>query len=352
MIELNGVRDALATLTDAPPRFFRVPGCVTLLGDETALEDGFALTLAGDRAVVVAYAPRADDAVNVLVDGRADPRAADLGRSFGTAAGADIAMHGTIPAGLGTATIAAYEVGVALALLADREAAAAALAAGPGRGRRPAHATSLYAERDNALLIDARTAVASAVPLVASEVAILLCDPHVRDDDRGLRAAARLAACEEGAAILREGLPKVRTLRDVSLADFVRDADRLPAALQPRVRHIVTENVRVLQAVAALRAKDFAALGGHLNASHESLRDDFAVGAPELDVLATAARSVRGVYGARMTATDGGGAVIVLARRDAVPSLRTQLATTARMALGRDPFVVEVRPLAGAQPIG
>jgi galactokinase len=351
VIELNGVRDALAELTAIPPRFFRVPGCVTLLGDETAPADGFALTVACDRAVVVAYAPREDGEVHVLVDGLADARYADLGRAFGTA-GADIAMRAAIPAGLGTATVAAYEVGVALALLGDREAAAAALAGGPGRARRPAHATSLYAERDNALLIDARTAVASAVPLEASEVAILLCDPHLRDEDRGLRAAARLAACEEAAAILREELPKVRTLRDVSLADFVRNADRLPAALQPRVRHIVTENVRVLQAVAALRAKDFAALGGHLNDSHESLRDDFAVGAPELDVLAAAARSVRGVYGARMTATDGGGAVIVLARREAVPSLRTQLATTARTTLGRDPGFVDVRPLAGAQPIG
>jgi galactokinase len=241
---------------------------------------------------------------------------------------------------------------VALAVLADRDAAAQALAAGPGRAHRPAHATSLFAERDNALLVDARTAVASPVPLDTSEVAIVLCDPHLRDDDRSLRAAARLAACEEAAAILREQLPKVRTLRDVSLADFVRNAERLPKGLQPRVRHIVTENVRVLQAVAALRANDFAAIGGHLNDSHESLRDDFAVGAPELDVLAAAARSVRGVYGARMTATDGGGAVLALARRDALPNLRAQLATTARTALSRDPALLDVRPLGGAQPIG
>jgi len=352
MIELNGVRDALASLTAVPARFFRVPGCVTLLGDETPRAEGFALTLACDRAVVVAYAPRDDDAVHALVDGRPDERYAELGRSFGAPGGADIAMRGTIPAGLGAATAAAYEVGVALAVLADRDAAAQALAAGNGRANRPAHATSIYAERGNALLVDARTALASPVPLDLDEVAILLCDPHLRDEDRSLRAAARLAACEEAAAILREGLPKVRTLRDVSLADFVRSADRLPPGLQPRVRHIVTENVRVLQAVAALRANDFAALGGHLNESHESLRDDFAVGAPELDVLAAAARSVRGVYGARMTATDGGGAVIALARREALPSLRAQLTTTARTALARDPAFVDVRPLAGAGPIG
>jgi len=352
MIELNGVRDALASLTAVPAHFFRVPGCVTLLGDETALAEGFALTVACDRAVVVAYAPRADGDVQALVDGRPEPRYADLGRSFGAPGGADIAMRGTIPAGLGTATAAAYEVGVALAVLGDRDAAAQALAAGNGRAHRPAHATSLYAERDNALLIDARSAVASPVPLDTSEVAIVLCDPHLRDDDRTLRAAARLAACEEAAAILRERLPKVRTLRDVSLADFMRNADRLPGGLQPRVRHIVTENVRVLQAVAALRANDFAAVGSHLNDSHESLRDDFAVGAPELDVLAAAARSVRGVYGARMTATDGGGAIIALARREAVPNLRAQLATTARTALSRDPTFVDVRPIAGAQPIG
>jgi galactokinase len=352
MIELNGVRDALASLTAAPARFFRVPGCVTLLGDETALAEGFALTVACDRAVVVAYAPRADGEVRALVDGRPEPRYADLGRSFGAPGGADIAMRGTIPAGLGTATAAAYEVGVALAVLTDRDSAAAALVAGNGRARRPAQATSLYAQRDNALLVDARTAEASPVPFDTREVAIVLCDPHLRDDERGLRAAARLAACEEAAAILREQLPKVRTLRDVSLADFVRHADRLPHGLQPRVRHIVTENVRVLQAVAALRAHDFAAVGGHLNESHESLRDDFAVGAPELDVLAAAARSVRGVYGARMTATDGGGAVLALARRDAVPNLRAQLATTARTALSRDPALLDVRPLEGAQPIG
>jgi galactokinase len=352
VIELNGVRDALAELTAIPPRFFRVPGCVTLLGDETAPADGFALTVACDRAVVVAYAPRSDDSVNAVVDGRRDARYAELGRSLATAGGADIAMRGTIPPGLAEATTAAYEVGIALAVLRDRDAAAQALAAGNGRGRRPARATSLYAERDHALLVDARSAEASRVPLDTREVAIVLCDPRLRDEERGLRAAARVAACEEAAAMLRRKLPKVRALRDVSLADFLRTADTLPEALQPRVRHIVTENVRVLQAVAALRAGDFAALGKHMNDSHESLRDDFGAGAPELDLLAAAARSAHGVYGARMTATDGGGAVIALVRREALAPLRAQLAATARTTFSRDPTIVDVRPLDGAQSVG
>jgi len=352
MIELNGVRDALASLTSVSPRFLRVPAAVTLVGDETIATDGFALTIACDRAVVVAYAPRADRLVNAVVDGRPDGRLAALGLKLEADEGADIAMRGAIPIGLGEATVAAYEVGIALAVLADPVAAGAALAAQQTRGRLAAQATSLFAQRDNAMLIDARTAGASPIPFDTNDVAIVLCDPHLRDQDRASRAAARAAECEEALVLLRKAFPKIRALRDVSLADFFRSGDTIAAHLKPRVRHIVTENVRVLQAVAALRANDYTALGARMNESHESLRDDFAVGAPELDLLAAAARSVGGVFGARMTATDGGGAVVALARRDALTELRKALVTTARTALTRDPSIIDVRPLDGAQPIG
>ncbi len=352
MIELNGVRDSLAALTSVAPRFLRVPASVTLIGDETALAEGFCLTVACDRAIVVAYAPRTDAQVRAVIDGRTDRIHAALGRALGPGGGADIAMRGTIPSGLGEATEAAFEVGIALALLADRDSAALALASSDGPARRPARATSLFAQRDNALLVDARTATATPVPFDTGTVAIVLCDPHLGDDGRAKRVRARLAEIQDAARLLRKHLPKVRTLRDVSLADFLRHADALPGHLQQRARHVVTENVRVLQAVAALRAADYVTFGGLMNESHDSLRDDFGVGGPELDVLAAAARSVRGIYGARMTATDGGGAVVALVRRDALPNLRAQLAATARTTMSRDPAIIDIRPLDGAQPIG
>jgi galactokinase len=185
--------------------------------------------------------------------------------------------------------------------------------------------------------------------LVLAGVAIVVCDSHVVRDHAAIERQRR-AECDEAAQLLRVHLRRVKTLRDVSLADFLRLSEKLPPLLRRRTRHVVTENVRVLQTVAAVRAEDPVAIGGRLNESHDSLRDDYDISSPELDLLVGAARSLPGVFGSRMTGRSG--ATVSLVRRDALPAFRSTLGAAYRSAFGREPAVLEVRAADGASIIG
>jgi galactokinase len=121
-----------------------------------------------------------------------------------------------------------------------------------------------------------------------------------------------------GANILAKSLPGARALRDVSVADFERLAPTLPPIVRQRGRHVVTENERTLAAAAALRAGNWPEMGRLMNASHVSLRDDYEVSCPELDVAAETASAEPGVFGSRMTGGGFGGCTVTLLRTDVV----------------------------------
>ena len=121
---------------------------------------------------------------------------------------------------------------------------------------------------------------------------------------RGLVDSAyneRRSQCEKGVEILKEYLPGIRALRDVSLADFDEYKEHLPDVVARRCEHVIAENERVLASVKALRAGDIAEFGRLMRASHESLRDLYEVSCKELDIMVEAAWEITGTCGARMT---------------------------------------------------
>lgn len=376
MIELNRMRDALGALgalATGTPRFYRAPASLTLLGDHVEASGGFALCIATDRPIVVAAAGRNDRTVRVhsindnttaefeldaappkqddiswLADiRRATLALANLGIAIG---GADLALRATIPAP------ASLTYASALALAAGSDAAvepvdlARAIARESGMHAGPL-ATAL-GQRDHALLVDCRSDEATLVPFAFERAALVVCDPHVSSAVSPGLLRMRQTENIEAVALLQAKLPKIKTLRDVSLADFLRYGDVLSPTLKRRTRHVVTENVRVLQAVAAIRAQDAEALGGHLNESHESLRDDFEVSTPELDVLVAAARDHPGVYGARMSGNSRATTTIVLIERGALPAFRSSVTSIFRDTFGREPTILEVRTADAAACIG
>jgi galactokinase len=119
----------------------------------------------------------------------------------------------------------------------------------------------------------------------------------------------RRAECEDAARRLG-----VTELRDVAID---ADLSGLPGTLQRRVRHVVTENARVLSSVRAIESGDTRSFGAIVNAAHASLRDDFEVSLPPIDAIAAAAASDPDVYGARLTGGGFGGSVLLLARKGA-----------------------------------
>jgi galactokinase len=134
-------------------------------------------------------------------------------------------------------------------------------------------------------------------------------------------AVARLAPTLEDETSGRS----VRALRDVTAHDLTQHGALLDETLLRRARHVVTENERTLRAAEALRAGEVDALGALINASHASLRDDYAVSCRELDIAVEIAQATPGVLGARMMGAGFGGSILALVRRDGLDALTSRL---------------------------
>jgi len=338
-----------------PESVWRAPGRVNLIGEHTDYNDGFVLPIAITYGVTAAAASRpdrtlrlvsaqADQVTEVDVDSLAPGSVPGwaayvagvvwaLRESGHDVGGADVHVDGDVPRGAGLSSSAALECSTAAALC---DAYGLELSAteivqltkksenqfvGVPNGIMDQSA-SMLATSGHALFLDARTLRTEQVPLDLAQagLALLVIDsktPHALVDGE---YAERRRSCETAAALLG-----VRALRDVTVHGL-RDAVSHLASAAPaeeadvlirRMRHIVTENDRVLRTVALLgdRALDHGegidTVGALLTASHVSMRDDFEITAPQVD-LAVEAALTAGAYGARMTGGGFGGCVIAL----------------------------------------
>jgi galactokinase len=344
-------------------RWFRSPGRVNLIGDHTDYNDGFVLPIAIDLECRIGSRP-GGDAVRVRsregegeivlgADGSGDPGpgwgryVAGVLRALAERGRPQVAFDGSvcssIPIGAGLSSSAAFEVAIALAAssaagfelppvelaLACQEAEH--LATGVPCGIMDQLA-AIAGRRDAALLIDCRSLSVEPVPLPPS-LAVLVFHSGLSRSLADSAYAERRAACEVAAA--RLGL---RALRDAT-ADQVAD--------DPRARHVVSENERVLAAAAALRDGDVYALGRLLSESHVSLRDDFEVSTPQLDALVEAL-TASGALGARLTGAGFGGCVVALALGKDAARVSADACERYRRLTGLEPTPFRVRAVAGA----
>jgi galactokinase len=320
------------------------PGRVNLIGEHTDYNDGFALPMAIDRGIAVAFRARTDrrlivrssmfaETADVALD---DLDAVDRGSWFayvaGTAwamrpcdvdlPGADFFIHADLPAGAGLSSSAALEVAVARALTelvggswnpddAARVAQRAEnLFVGVACGIMDQYAAAA-SQAGHATLLDCRSLSAAAVR-IPDEVAVVVMDSGARRRVASTEYASRRAACERAAAALRARHPTLRALRDATVAMLDAAAQDLDDETYARARHVIDENARVLAFVDALARRDLIAAGRLVNASHESLRSLFEVSGPELDRIVDAARRHPACLGARMTGAGFGGCAIAL----------------------------------------
>jgi galactokinase len=193
-----------------------------------------------------------------------------------------------------------------------------------------------------ALFLDCRSLEVRHVPLPA-DAAVVVMDTSTR---RGLVDSAyneRRAQCEQAARFF--GVP---ALRDVSVEQFERRGAGLDEMAARRARHIVSEDQRVLDAVQAMHAGDLARLGGLLNASHASLRDDFEVTSPALNQIVEAAQAHRACYGARMTGAGFGGCAVAIVQAEAAQEFVQAVAAEYRARSGLKPQLYVCQASAGA----
>ena len=331
------------------------PGRVNLIGEHTDYNQGFALPFAISEGVMVRGGARSDrriDAVAADLDERdgfsldeveraegwrgfVRGAAGELARLGVALVGAELEISATVPRGAGLSSSAALEVALVLALLGvagaeepDRMELAKLCSriendwVGAQTGLLDQIA-SLFGEPDRALRIDFRSLEVQPVALSLKDFRLVTLDSGEEHTHAEGGYNERRAECAEACSRLG-----VESLRDATLAD----AERLPAPLGARVRHVVSENERVLEAVEVLERGDMDELGRLLDASHASLRDCYEVSTPAVeDAVARCKRA--GAVGARIMGGGFGGSVLALMPPGTAPPERA----------------VEVRPGPGAR---
>ncbi|WP_368499866.1 galactokinase [Herbiconiux sp. A18JL235] len=364
----------------APTSLWSAPGRVNLIGEHTDYNDGFVLPFAIDRHTVMAARLRDDRLLRVssafteeLIEISLDElspesisgwsayplgaiwAAGAFGADLERVTGIELYLVSDIPVGAGLSSSAALESVVALAvnelweLGFDRQTLAKIgqrsenVVVGAPTGIMDQSAV-LLGKSDSVVLLDCRSLESSVIPLGLhdEELTIVVTDTRVEHEHATGGYAARRASCEAGAAALG-----VTSLRDLGVDDLARAEALLDDETFRRVRHVITENERVLETVAILRERGAGAIGTLLDASHVSMRDDFEISVPELDLAVEVARR-HGAVGARMTGGGFGGSAIALIRSSQVGSLREAHLAAFAAAGYREPVVFEVTPSQGA----
>jgi galactokinase len=341
---LRKLRTLFAELYGRAPTVYRAPGRVNLIGEHTDYNDGFVMPAALNLYTYVAVGPRPDRRLRVYSDYLREMCDLDLdqirpGKSGhwsdyvrGVAGvlessgcklrGADLAVISEVPLGSGLSSSAALEVGTAWALLSNSEIEVnRTLVAQLCQKAEHVYAETMCGIMDqfischgragHALMLDCRSLHFEFLPIPA-HVRLMVCNTMVKHGHASSGYNTRRRECEEGLRTLAAGLPGIHALRDVSQDELEKHRDRLAPVIYKRVRHVVTENDRVKKAANALTTGDLVAIGQLMADSHHSLRDDYEVTTPELDLMVELASGQEGVYGARMTGGGFGGCTINL----------------------------------------
>jgi galactokinase len=359
----------------APTGVWSAPGRANLIGEHTDYNNGFVLPFGINYRTYAAVSLRSDRSCRVVseIDSKVyeisldDAKPTDLDwalyplgvawvmRQYATA-GFDCYIASDVPIGAGLSSSAAIESAMAIALnqlwganlerkqlaLIGQQAENQVVGAPTGIMDQTA---SMMAQDDAAVLIDCQDLEITVVDLGLSkhDLVVAVIDTQVSHSHAHGGYGSRRTSCEVGAKQLG-----VASLRELSLSDLPRAQSQLDDETFRRVRHVITENQRVLDTLFALREGNLAALGRLLLESHASMRDDFEISVAELD-LAVETAMATGAIGARMTGGGFGGAAIAIIHKDKLSELETNCLAAFAKAGFKAPRVFSVTPSEGAK---
>ena len=366
-----------------PEWLIAAPGRVNLIGEHTDYNDGFVLPMAIERHTIIAAASRVDnaepginayslnldeeDSFDVAVE-RLKPSGKWTDYIEGVLAeflerglvveSLDLMVSSDVPMGCGLSSSAALQVAMAR-LLQQLDPAVVSDDAVPALCQMAEHKFAgvpvgimdqfciANARQGHVVYLDCRTVQAEHIPFEDPHVAVLIVDSHVSRKLRSGAYAERRSQCDEACRML--GIEKLRDA-DEDMVEAAKEA--LGDSHYRRARHVTSEDARTIEAVAAMRQKNWARFGELMYNSHDSLRDDFEVSCKELDTLVELAKeigSAGGVFGARMTGGGFGGCIVVLIEREKADEIIGSLTTGYRHATDKALSAYVSSPASGAR---
>jgi galactokinase len=364
----------------------RAPGRVNLIGEHTDYNDGFVFPMALDFQVVVAarksdthlvriYSADFDETVEFSID---QPIVYDKEKRWSNylrgvlvmlqeagvkLCGMDIAFQGNVPQGSGLSSSAALEVATSimaqkilgfniakpnLAKLCQR---AENKFVGMNCGIMDQF-ISMMGQQGHALFLDCRSLDYQLVPLELGDCRIIICQSGVKHTLVDSEYNKRRQECEQGVAILTKHFPSVKALRDATMDQLEAVKAELDPIVYSRCKHVITEDERVLSSIKALNRDDLKTFGQYMNASHDSLRDDYQVSCPEIDLLVDLAREVNGVLGTRITGGGFGGCTVTLIQSTAENQFKEHITKNYQAKTGIVPQIYISTAANGAEIIG
>ena len=359
----------------------QAPGRVNLVGEHVDFLDGFVLPFAIEDVTTVAISRTTEPTIRITSLQQADEiftiQISDLAPLTGEAwtrypvgviwamkealnfnGGFDILVDGRVPLGAGLSSSAALECAVATALnqlfklnIPERDLARIAQKAENIYVGMPCgimdQSVSIMGRKGSALLLDCRDLSTEHIPFNISPLGLelLVIDTQVHHALVDGGYAERRASCEKAVAVLG-----ITSLRDISVADFLARKSELDETTYIRAFHGVTEMKRVLDGVVALKAGDFKEFGKIITESHISLRDNYTVSCPELNVAVDTALSM-GALGSRMIGGGYGGSAIALIHADQTESMKIAIAQAFKGAGFIPPRFFTSLPSEGARVI-
>jgi len=364
-----------------PPRWLvAAPGRVNLIGEHTDYNDGFVLPMAIERYILIAADVNSRNQVTLhsVTTGetatfslrpkveRGEPAWSNYVRGVIAGfqgrpkklSGFDAVIEATLPLGGGLASSAALEVATATLLeqmfgqnLDPLEKALLCQRAEHDFAGVPCgimdQFTSILGRENHALLLDCRSRVPTPVPMTDPLVTVLIINTNVRHRLAESQYAIRRSQCEEAARILN-----VKALRDATPAALEAAQGKMDPVVFRRARHVITENLRTLQAAQAIQNSDWETVGRLMYDSHASLRDDYQVSCPELDTVVEMARAMvptGAIIGCRMTGAGFGGCTVSLVKTEAVQHITRGLDPAYEKKTGKQASIFSSRPAGGAR---
>ncbi len=354
--------------TTEAPLIVRSPGRVNIIGEHTDYNDGFVLPAAIDKAAYVAVTKRADNTVSLFATdfNEAHETTLDnivktnkhwpdyilgiidqLQKTNAVIGGFNLMVAADIPIGAGLSSSAALECATVFALdaLFDLHLSKAEMAhiaqhaehefAGVKCGVMDMFA-SLFGKKDHVISLDCRSLFYEYVPLKLDGYKLLLLNTNVKHKLSSSEYNTRRQQCEQGVAWVKERVPAVRALRDVTVEMLDHYVMPKSMLIYQRCKYVVDENNRLLQACSDLKKGDVHALGKKMFATHEGLSKEYEVSCRELDFLVDHVKDNKAVLGARMMGGGFGGCTINIVKEEAIKKLVEGLSPAYKEATGLD----------------